>query len=311
MQKKKISIIMPVYNENGVLGKLFASLDSVTKCANYIFEFIFVNDGSTDESLEALLHLAESDSRIKVVDLARNFGQQVAVTAGLDYAAGDAIVTMDADMEDRPEDIVKFLEKWEQGYEVVYAVRQRRSVPLLKRICFDMFHRLNKIIYDDFSIDACGIFGLMDRKVAGSLNKLRERNRYVPGLRGWIGFKQIGIRLDRGERYGERSGVKFAKLFTLALNSYFAFSNKPLRIASVLGILFSVLTFIAIIIVIILKLSINFKVSGWASLVAIILFISSVQFMCMGIMGEYIGRIYEETKGRPLYIIKNIYGMNE
>lgn len=311
MQRKKISIVVPVYNENYVLGKLFAELDGVMKYANYNFEFIFVNDGSTDESLETLLRLAKSDNRIKVVDLARNFGQQVAVTAGLDYAAGDAIVLMDADLEDRPEDIVKFLEKWEQGYEVIYAVRQRRSVSLLRRICFNIFHRLNKIIYDDFPIDACGIFGLMDRKIVENLNKLRERNRYIPGLRGWVGFKQTGIRLDRGERYDKRSRVRFAKLFALAFNSYFAFSNKPLRIASVLGFLLSFLTFISIIVVIILKLLINFKVSGWASLVAIILFISSVQFMCMGIMGEYIGRIYEETKGRPLYIIKNIYGVND
>ena len=183
MQRKKISIVVPVYNENYVLGKLFAELDGVMKYANYNFEFIFVNDGSTDESLETLLRLAKSDNRIKVVDLARNFGQQVAVTAGLDYAAGDAIVLMDADLEDRPEDIVKFLEKWEQGYEVIYAVRQRRSVSLLRRICFNIFHRLNKIIYDDFPIDACGIFGLMDRKIVENLNKLRERNRYIPGLK--------------------------------------------------------------------------------------------------------------------------------
>jgi dolichol-phosphate mannosyltransferase len=309
MDKKTISIVIPVYNEKGIIKHLIDKLQAVLK-NTYDFEFIFVNDGSEDGSLELLLDLGSRDARIKVIDLSRNFGHQIAVSAGIDYSSGDAVVLMDADMEDNPEDILKLIKKWEEGYDVVYVIRNKRTASLSRRLGFSIFHYLNKMIYD-IPIEPCGIFGLMDRKAVEKIKVLTEQNRYVPGLRSWIGFKQIGIKMDRGTRYDRSPRVKFSRLISLAFDSYFSFSKKPLKIGSTLGVFFSVATFLAAVLVVILRLIIKFDVPGWASLIVVILFISSMQFICIGIIGEYLGRIYDETRRRPLYIVNKLYGIKE
>lgn len=306
MNKKKVSIVIPIFNEEEIIQPLLERLNSVLKDTNYKFDFIFVNDGSTDGSLQILFNLAKQDKKIKIIDLSRNFGQQLALSAGIDYSDSDAVVLMDADMEDNPEDLVKFLNKWEEGYDVVYAIRKKRKTSIFKKVCFNAFYFLNKFL-SEVPLAPSGIFGLMDKKVVDKMRILKEHSRFIPGLRSWVGFKQTGIELERGQRYDRKARVSFGSLIVLAFNSYFSFSKKPLLIASALGIFLSFASFFVAILIIIFQLAMKFKVPGWASLVSIILFISGLQFICFGIMGEYIGRIFEETKGRPLYIIKDIY----
>jgi dolichol-phosphate mannosyltransferase len=309
MNKKIISIIIPIYNEENIIKYLIQRLQSTVDRLDFNFEFIFVNDGSSDNSLELLTDLMKTDKRIKIVDLSRNFGQQMALTAGIDYAKGDAVILMDSDMEDKPEDIAKFLEKWREGYEVVYAIRKERKVSFLKKICFGIFHVLNKML-SEVPMEPAGIFGLINRRAVEKLKNLKEQARFIPGLRSWVGFRQVGIELERGERYDQKPRVNFGKLVILALNSYFSFSKKPLMLASLLGIFLSFLSFSAAILIIIFRFAMKFKVPGWASMVVIILFIASMQFICIGIIGEYIGRIFDEVKRRPLYIVDNLYGFD-
>ncbi len=301
---KKISVIIPIYNEAGIIKELIRRLKSVVKNLPFEFEFIFVNDGSKDASLDVLLESGRSDESIRVINLSRNFGHQQAISAGMDYTESDAIILMDADMEDSPEDLPLFISKWQEGFDVVYAIRKSRKVSLLKNLCFRIFHSLNKV-FSEVPMEPTGIFGLMDRRVADEIKRLREKNRYIPGLRSWVGFKQIGVVLNRGERYDGSPRVTFPKLVSLAMNSYFAFSKRPMRIAAFLGFFLSFFSFAGLLFVIGFQLLMKFRVSGWASLAALILFISSVQFACIAIMGEYIGRIFDEAKERPLYIVKD------
>ncbi|MDO9543371.1 MAG: glycosyltransferase family 2 protein [Kiritimatiellia bacterium] len=310
MLKKTISVVIPIYNEQDIIARLMGQLKQTTSNLNYDFEFIFVNDGSSDNTLSVLIDLQNQDEHIKIIDLSRNFGQQVAISAGIDYSNQDAVVLMDADLEDCPHDIPKFIEKWEQGYDVVYALRKKRKTSVFRNICFYAFHSLNRLL-SDIPIEPSGIFGLMDKRVVERLKAFPERKRYFPGLRNWVGFKQTGVVVDRGARYDAKPRVSFARLVGLALDGYFSFSNKPLKVASLLGIFFSFLTLISAILIVILKFVTNFKVPGWASMIVIILFISSMQFVCIGIIGEYLGRMYDEIKGRPLYIINGLYGLRE
>lgn len=310
MGKKFVSIVIPIYNEEKIIKQLYSALESVIKKFDFGFEAIFVNDGSSDNSLAVMKTLLEGEKNIKIIDLSRNFGQQLAVSAGLDYAGGDAVIVMDADMEDNPQDTSKFIEKWLEGYDVVYAIRSKRKVSLIRKFCFAAFHSLNKFL-SEVPTEPAGIFCLMDRKVVEKINDMQEKNRFIPGLRSWVGFRQIGIELKRDSRYDSKSRVTFIKLISLAFNSYFSFSKKPLRLASILGIIFSAVSFLGAILIIVFQLIMKFKVPGWASIVAIILLISGMQFICLGIMGEYIGRIFDESKRRPLYIVNDLYGFDK
>jgi len=308
--RKNISVVIPVYNEEAVLPDLTRRLAIAADNADFDFEFVFVSDGSTDNSLGVLLALADKDKRIKIIELSRNFGHQIAISAGIDYVDSDAMILMDADLEDKPEDISKLIDKWRQGFDVVYVVRKCRKASFFKNICFAIFHRLNKYL-SEVPLEPTGIFGLMDKKVIREIKQLREKSRYIPGLRSWVGFKQVSLTLERGERYDKKPRVGFGKLFNLALNSYFSFSKKPMRLAASMGFIFSFVSFIATLFIVIFQFLFKFKVSGWASLAAIILFVSSLQFACIGIMGEYISRIFDEAKERPLYIINKIYENKE
>jgi len=304
--KKKISIVLPVFNEEAILQHLYARLIEVKNARSEDFEFIFVNDGSTDNTLEKLLEIREKNNRVNIIDLARRFGQQSALTVGLDEAEGDAVILMDADMEDSPEDILKFFKKWDEGYQVVYAIRKSRRVGFLKRALFNFFHKLNKGI-SETKMPASGTFSLLDRVVVDKIKNMREHNRYIPGLRSWVGFKQVGVELDRGTRYDSKPRVRMGDLYALAIDSFTSFSSNLLSLPFLFGLMVSFLSGIAIVIIVILKIFFNIGPWGWPSLVSIILFFSGLQLALIGLLGEYVSRILTEIKNRPLYIVKEKY----
>ena len=305
-KKKKISIVVPVFNEEGILAELYEHLASVTSKRTEEFEIIFVNDGSSDGTIDILLGLRQKDNRVCVIDFARNFGHQNSICAGLAESEGDAVILMDADMEDRPDDILKFLEYWDKGYEVVYAIRKKRNVSWLKTLLFKFFHKLNKHI-SSINMDATGTFGLMDRRVVSEIVRLKEQNRYMPGLRSWVGFKQIGIEIDRGSRYDDSPRVRPLQLYKLAFDSFTSFSASLLALPMIVGVIFFIVSIGSLFVILLLKIFFNIGPWGWTSLMSIILFISGIQFAFIGLLGEYISRIMEEVKGRPLYIIRDKY----
>jgi dolichol-phosphate mannosyltransferase len=303
-----ISLVIPVFNEEKVLDILYKRICDIAYKREEAFEVIFINDGSSDKSLEKLLDMHKLDARVKIIDLSRNFGHQNALSAGIDFATGDAVILMDADLEDPPYTIIDFLEYWKKGYDVVYAIRKKRKVGIIRKIFFSLYHKINTMISEIPMLDATGIFALMDKKVVEMVKMIPEKNRYIPGLRTWVGFKQIGIEVERGERYDKTPRVSILKLIKLAFDSYISFSKIPLKIASFFGIFFSFLSFIGIFIIIFLKLTIGFLIRGWASIIVLILFAAGIQLITIGIIGEYIGRILDETKNRPVYIVKQVIG---
>lgn len=308
--KKFISIVMPVFNEDKGLDNFYNQLKNVINKLAYDFEIIFVNDGSVDNSLNVLVSLYKNDKRIKIMDLSRNFGQQNAITAGIDQAKGEAVILLDVDLEDNPAYIVSFIDYWNQGYQVVYARRGERKVSILRKICFGIFHKTNRMICS-LNIEAAGTFCLMDREVIEHFKNFTERDKYIPGLRSWIGFKQIGINTIRQARYDNNPRVKFSSLLKLAFDSFTSFSNLPLKISMFLGIIFSLLSFIGVIIVIMLKLIFKLAILGWASTISIILLLGGIQLICLGLQGEYIARIFNEVKNRPNYIIRDKIGFDK
>jgi len=303
---KIISIVLPVFNEEAILKELHQKLSEVISRRSERFEIIFVNDGSVDKSLAVLLDIRKQDNRVCILDFSRNFGHQNSLNAGLRETKGDAVILMDADLEDSPKDILKFLEKWDIGYEVVYAIRKKRNVPWLKSLLFKLFHKLNNRL-STIDMEAAGIFSLMDRAVVNAIININERNLYLPGLRSWVGFKQIGIEVDRGVRYDASPRVGIFRLYKLAFDSFTAFSSNLLSLPIIVGLVFFATSIMAIIVIVILKVFYDIGPWGWASLVSIILLISGIQFAFMGLIGEYISRIMLEVKGRPLYIIRSKY----
>jgi dolichol-phosphate mannosyltransferase len=305
--KTLVSVVIPVFNEAGILQELYRGLKDVLGRIGCAYEIIFINDGSGDGSLTAMLSLHDRDKNVKVVNLSRNFGHQNALMAGVDCAVGDAVVLMDADMEDDPKYVASFIDKWCQGYDVVYALRTKRKDTLVRKLGFQLFHALNRMV-SNIDIDATGSFCLMDKKIAGYLRRLTERDMYIPGLRKWIGFNQIGIEIPRNRRYDNSPRVKIRHLFKLAFDSFTSFSTLPLKMSIFLGILFSLASFAGIIFVVILKLFFNVAMLGWTSLVSIILLVGGVQLICIGLQGEYISRIFNEVKNRPHYIVNDKIG---
>jgi polyisoprenyl-phosphate glycosyltransferase len=309
MIKKKnkiISIVLPVFNEENILKELHLKLSEVISKRSEQFEIIFINDGSVDNSLAILLDIRKQDNSVFILDFARNFGHQVALNAGLKEAKGDAVILMDSDLEDSPTDILKFLEQWDLGYEVVYAIRKNREVYWLKHFFFKLFHNFNKRV-STINLEAAGIFSLMDRSVVNELISINEHNPYLPGLRSWVGFKQIGIELDRGGRYDSSPRVSLPQLYKLAFDSFTSFSGNLLSLPIIIGFVFFTVSIFSLIMIVILKMFYGVGPWGWASLASIILFLSGIQFAFIGLLGEYIARIMEEVKGRPLYIIRKKY----
>jgi polyisoprenyl-phosphate glycosyltransferase len=305
-KNKFISIVLPVFNEEKILKELHLKLSEVISKRSEQFEIIFINDGSVDKSLAFLLDIRKQDSRVCVLDFTRNFGHQVALNAGLKEAKGDAVILMDSDLEDFPKDILKFLEQWNLGYEVVYAIRKNRKVSWLKHLFFKLFHKFNKRI-STINVEASGIFSLMDRAVVNEMISINEHNPYIPGLRSWVGFKQIGIELDRGGRYDLSPRVSIPQLYKLAFDSFTSYSGNLLSLPIIIGFVFFTISILSLIVIVILKMFYDVGPWGWASLASIILFLSGIQFAFIGLLGEYISRIMEEVKGRPLYIIRKKY----
>ena len=312
----KISIIIPCFNEEAVLPKLFARLGAVAASWNADYEIICVDDGSRDQTWEILKAQNQKDPRWRSLSFARNFGHQTAVSAGLHFATGDAVVVIDADLQDPPEEISRLLAKWRDGYEVVFATRKQRRDPLLKRILAWGFYRLlQKMTPLPMARDA-GDFCLLDKKVVAVMNALPERSRYLRGLRTWCGFRQTSVEFDRAERAAGTPQYTFKKSFKLAMDGLFSFSAAPLRLATHLGLWVSAFAFLGVAFTIVQKIfseqfaKIGLKpLAGYPTIVIVILFLGGVQLICLGILGEYVGRIYEEVKGRPLWVLRDTAGL--
>ena len=305
---KRISLVFPVYNEEQVLPALFERVESLSRLlAGYELEIVFVNDGSHDGSLQLMQRFQARYPRCKILDFSRNFGHQVAITAGMDFATGNAIMVLDADLQDPPEILPQFLAKWEEGYQVVYAIRKTRQEHFFKRMAYRAFYRILQKISDiPIPLDS-GDFCLMDRTVIEVIKSMHERNRFVRGLRSWVGFKQIGLEYDRDKRHSGEVKYTFPKLMKLALNGIFSFSYFPLQIAGYTGFFVSIISFLGILVYLYKKLVIGGEPQGFPTLVILVLFLGGIQLISLGVIGEYIGRIYDEVKRRPTYVIRKIY----
>ncbi|MEW4264882.1 glycosyltransferase family 2 protein [Priestia megaterium] len=304
----KYSIVVPVYNEEEVIHETYRRLTEVMRSTKEAYELLFVNDGSRDRTAEIIKDYSEQDSAVVLLDFARNFGHQIAITAGMDYARGEAVVVIDADLQDPPELILEMIEKWKQGFDVVYAKRtKRKGETYFKKQTAAMFYRFLRAMTDiDIPLDT-GDFRLLDRKVCNQMNSIQEKNRFVRGLVSWVGFKQIAVEYERDERLAGESKYPLKKMLKLSMDGITSFSYKPLKLASYAGVTLSGVGFIYLLVVLYLKLFTDSTITGWSSLIVIQLFFSGIILIILGMIGEYIGRIYDETKNRPLYIVREKY----
>ncbi|MCX7773632.1 MAG: glycosyltransferase family 2 protein [Clostridia bacterium] len=313
MDKIVCSVIVPMYNEEAVIMETYRRLTQVMENFGESYELVFINDGSRDKTREMISELCKSDQHVKMIDFARNFGHQIAITAGMDYAAGDCMVIIDGDLQDPPELIPEMVKIWRSGYDVVYGKRKsRQGETFFKKFTAKSFYRLLRGMTDvDIPVDT-GDFRLIDRRVCEALKQLPERSRYVRGLMSWVGFKQTAIEFERSERFAGETKYPLKKMLKLAMDGIMSFSYKPLKFASYLGSGISLISFIYLIIVLFQKVFFpTSATSGWASLIAVSLFFNGIILLMLGIIGEYIGRIYDEAKGRPLYIISELKNMDD
>jgi len=305
--RKTITYVFPVYNNAPSLRPLYDEMRAVIDAMadRYDYEFVFVNDGSGDDSAEVLRALAKEDGHVRVYLLSRNFGHQAAVTAGLDHARGDAVIIMDADLQDPPEVCRDLVAKWEEGYEVVYAQRRTRKDSLLKRVTADLYYRMLAALSSvDIPRDT-GDFRLIDRAVVDVVREMREYHRFLRGMYSFAGFRQAPVQFDRRARHAGRSEYTLKKLFVLAKDGVFGFSDVPLKLATRLGFLVSVLSLVGILYAITVKLFFTLEVPGWTFTVVAIFFMGGVQLVMLGILGEYLGRVHDEVRHRPVYIIRD------
>jgi len=306
----KYSFIIPIYNEEETILEMYRRMSAVMDRMDGAVELILINDGSRDRSLPLLRELHDKDSRVCYLSLARNFGHQIAVTAGLNFSRGQIVVILDADLQDPPELIPDMVEKWRQGYQVVYAQRtQRRQESWFKRFMAYSFYRLLKQLADvDIPTDT-GDFCLLDRQVVEVLNAMPERNRYIRGLRSWIGFRQTAIRFERDPRFAGEVKYTFRKSLALAINGLVSFSTVLLRISTYVGLLAAIASILMALLVLYWRIFVpNSPLTGFTIVLMATFFLGAVQLVSIGILGEYIGRIYEEVKGRPLYTLAEVGG---
>jgi len=301
---------MPIYNEEALLDELFSRMLRVFNSIENDFglecEWVLVNDGSRDRSLEMMKAKASTDARVAIIDLSRNFGHQPAIQAGIEYASGDAVVIMDGDLQDPPELIPDLIRSWKAGNKVVVAQRRSRAERGIKGMLFGLFHAMLARLSDMKMETGSGVFGLLDRRAVNDLLKLRERNRFLPGLRTWVGYEQANVLYDREERAAGKPKQSFSRLVRYGFDAIFSFSFKPLRAIWALGFIVSAFSFLyALFLVIMRILNIN-VVSGFTTPTVAILLLGGVQLISVGILGEYLGRIYDEVKQRPHYIINEV-----
>lgn len=312
-----ISLVVPAFNEAAGIEELYRRVCAASSAWGEDFELVIVDDGSRDRTLEILESLA-GDPRLKVIGLSRNFGHQAAVSAGLMHARGDIVAVIDADLQDPPESLLPFLEKARAGWDVVYAIRTKRKEGLFKRFCYHVYYRLLKRLAGiDIPLDA-GDFCVMRREVVDALNDLPERNRFIRGLRTWVGFRQTGLAYERHARYAGEPKYTFRKLFKLAADGIVNFSYRPLQFIVFLGVLVALFSICGAFLVV-LQYSANYtflgfnprNARGWTLLVFVVLFSSGVQLICLGILGEYMGRLFEEVKQRPVWLVRKRINLPE
>lgn len=309
-----ISIIAPVYNEEPVLDRLYDRISAVMDGAGHNWELILVDDGSRDKSAEIIAQLHARDNRVRGISFSRNFGFQIAVTAGLDHARGDAIVLTDADLQDPPEVIPEMITKWNEGYDVVYGVRSsREGETWFKKWSASAFYTLIDSITGIDIPRNTGDFRLMDRRVVNAILGMKERNRFLRGMVPWVGYKQIGVHYERAARYaGESKFSSVKRMLPFAIDAITSFSHFPLQLATYFGFFIAALSLVAIVAVIAVRLSMGGEqLLGQATTLVVVLFLGGIQLISLGIIGEYLGRIYDEVKGRPLYLIDRAWGVAE
>lgn len=310
---KRLDAVVPIYNEENILSELDTRLRSVLSGLEFDWRIIYVDDGSVDGSGLRLAALAREHAQVSVVHLSRNFGQQLAIAAGLAMADADAVVLLDGDLQDPPEVIPSLVEKWEEGNDVVYAIKRKRKESWLKRKMFSLFYViLRRMSSLDIPANA-GNFSLMDRSVVELINSMPERSRYVSGLRAYVGGRQVGVEFERAERFAGEPRQSPRRLIRMALDAFFAFSDLPLKLATMLGFVVSGVAFLVLMTVLYKKLILggDQAIAGWASTMTSILFLGGIQLMSVGIIGEYIGRIYNETKARPAWVVARYRNLDD
>jgi glycosyltransferase involved in cell wall biosynthesis len=311
-EKFLLSVVVPMYFEEEVVDECYKKLTSVLEDNQYNYEIVFVNDGSTDKTPELLKALADRDKRVKVVDFSRNFGHQTAVTCGIDMSKGDAIVIIDADLQDPPEVIKSMVDLWKQGYDVVYGKRaKRKGETWFKLATAKMFYKFLQYMSEVKIPRDTGDFRLIDRKVAEVFKAMPERNRFIRGMIAWIGFNQTFVEYERDERFAGETKYPLKKMLKFAADGIIGFSSKPLKLIANLGVLTVVFSFLIIVYSILSKIFGKNVESGWTSIMLAVTFFGGVQMIAMGILGEYIARIYDESKNRPLYIVKDKRNFDE
>ena len=307
-EKPKIAVIIPCYNEEDNVKAVYDRLTEVLNSTNYQYDLIFIDDGSKDNTLNELLKLYEKDHKVKIIAFSRNFGKEIALSAGLDYADADAVIPFDADLQHPPEVILNLLTKFEEGYDVVNAVRSKRDKEsFLKKFTSKAFYRIiNKLTNIEIPQDV-GDFRLISKNALNAIKEIRERKRFMKGIFAWVGFKTTSVYYERAPRHAGKTKWNYLKLIDLAIEGITSFSTVPLRLASLLGIIVSLTAFLYAVWITISKILYGNPVKGYPSMMVAILFLGGVQLITIGIIGEYVGRIYEEVKQRPLYIVKKVW----
>jgi len=307
----EISVVVPLYNEELNIDYLFERLLSELSRLDMSYEIVCVNDGSKDNTIDCLIEHHHQNPRIKVVNLSRNYGKEIALSAGLDYANGNAVIPIDADLQDPPELIGELVEKWREGYDVVYATRRsRQGESWVKRFTANVFYRTIDGLSQVPIPRNTGDFRLLDRRVVDALKQMPERNRFMKGLFAWVGFKQTSVIYDRPSRYKGETKWNYWKLWNFAIDGITSFSFLPLKVWSYVGLLVAIPSFFYASYLVIRTLIYGIDFPGYASIMVAVLFLGGVQLVSLGVLGEYLGRVYEEVKGRPLYLVRESYGFD-
>lgn len=301
----ELSLIVPVFNEEAVIEESYKRLTKVAQGMNCVYELIFVNDGSRDSTLSFIRQFQKADQHVQLLDFSRNFGHQLAISAGLAFARGQAVVVIDADLQDPPEVIPLMMQKWREGFEVVYGKRKKRQAEtLFKKATSKLYYRfLSRITDVEIPVDV-GDFRLVDRKVCDAFNSMKEGHRYVRGLISWLGFRQTAVEFERSPRFAGTTKYPLKKMVNFAIDGIVSFSSKPLKMAIVPGVIMSIAGFLYFLFILYQKLVLHATLQGWASVMCVILILNGYTLVILGIIGEYLGRLFDEAKGRPLYVVR-------